>query len=115
MKSITRFALWFALNLAFAASAYFGYIENNENAKNVMQFLVFFVTLPISLIVLTAAKQIIAEAKAKGYIIGTHACKLNGCTAYRVVTPRGSKLSPTNPHRVYLAAEIGAEPLGYPL
>ena len=55
MKSITRFTLWFALNSTFAASAYFGYIENNENAKNVMQFLVFFVTLPISLIGLTDA------------------------------------------------------------
>lgn len=55
MKSITRFTLWFATNSTFAASAYFGCIENNENAKNVMQFLVFFVALPISLMGLTDA------------------------------------------------------------
>ncbi len=55
MKSTTRFTLWLALNSTFAASAYFGYVEGNENARNVIQFLVFFVTLPVGLIVLTDA------------------------------------------------------------
>ena len=65
MQSIKQFASWFATNSIFGAAAYFGCIEGNENAKNVLLFLVFFVTLPLAFIVLTD-KFVERAAKSEG-------------------------------------------------
>lgn len=53
MKTMKDLAGWLALNGGLAAAVWFGYMEGVEGARNVALFLIWFVTVPASLMVLS--------------------------------------------------------------